>query len=236
MNFPRTGSLLQHFGTIFFPHTCAACGSANLMVGRGICAQCLSTLPKTGYLTTEGNPVEDIFLGRISLRHAAACCFFAKKSRIQQAMHQVKYHYRRDAAAQLGEWMGYQLQNCPWFSGVDLLLPMPLHPRREAERGFNQAELLSRGISATTQLPQLPDAIYRASATKSQTHQHRHERWENMQGVFGVAGTNELTNAHVLLIDDVVTTGATLEAMGAELLKVPGLTLSILCFAYTVKH
>ncbi len=236
MYLPAFSTLFQQFSGLFFPHTCAACGSANLAGSAGICPQCLATLPITGYLGEPGNPVEEIFWGRIPLQNAAACCFFAKKSRIQLALHQVKYHYRADAGLQLGEWMGYQLAATPWFSGIDLVLPMPLHPKRLAERGYNQAELLSRGISGVTLTPQLPGALRRNSATKSQTKQHRHERWENMQGVFGVADPRQLASKHVLLIDDVVTTGATLEAMGEKLLQVPNLTLSICCFAYTVKH
>ncbi|ULQ51260.1 ComF family protein [Flavihumibacter fluvii] len=233
---PAFLTLFHHLSGLFFPHTCAACGSANLVPDAGICPQCLATLPVTGYLHEPGNPVEEIFWGRITLQHAAACCFFAKKSRIQHALHQVKYHFRGDAAIHLGEWMGHQLSASAWFSSIDLLLPMPLHPKRQSERGYNQAELLCRGISAVTKLQQLPNALVRKSATRSQTHQHRHERWENMQGVFGIADPGPLANRHILLIDDVVTTGATLEAMGEQLLKIPGLTLSICCFAYTVKH
>ena len=236
MYLPSFTTLLKQVSGLFFPHICAACYSSNLAPGMGICAQCLSRLPITGFLKVPGNPVEEIFWGRIPLKHAAACCIFAKKSRIQQALHQIKYHYRADAALQLGEWMGYQLAECPWYSDIDLLLPMPLHPKRLADRGYNQAELLCRGISNVTGTLQLPNTLLRKSATRSQTNQHRHERWENMQGAFAIANKEPLAQKHVLLIDDVVTTGATLEAMGEQLLKVQSLSLSICCFAYTLKH
>jgi ComF family protein len=236
MYLPSFSTLFQQFSGLFFPHTCAACGSSNLAPGSGICPQCLANLPVTGYLDAPGNPVEEIFWGRINLAHAAACCFFTKKSPIQHALHQVKYHFRADAAVQLGQWMGYQLAEIAWFSSVDLVLPMPLHPKRLQERGYNQAELLCRGISQVTGCSHLPNALRRKSATRSQTKQHRHERRENMQGVFGITEPGQLASRHILLIDDVVTTGATLEAMGEQLLAVPGLTLSICCFAYTVKH
>lgn len=236
MQLPGISTIFQHFFHLFFPHTCAACGSAQLRHGSGICPECLSTLPVTGYLSEPGNPVDEIFWGRICLKFAAACCFFTKKSLVQHALHQVKYHYRQDAGLQLGYWMGHQLAVTDWFSDVDIILPMPLHPKRQAERGYNQAELLCRGINTVTGKPYLPNILVRISSTRSQTKQHRQERWENMQGVFTVADPGQLVNRHILLIDDVVTTGATLEAMGAELTKIPGLTLSICCFAFTTKH
>ena len=236
MQMPPISSLFQHLFHLFFPHTCAACGTANLGPDAGICAECLSTLPATGFLREPGNPVEKIFWGRLKLENAGACCFFTKKSRVQRALHQVKYHHRQDAGQQLGNWMGHQLASTPWFGAIDLLLPMPLHPKRRAERGYNQAELLCSGISQVTGKTSDPGVLARISATRSQTSQHRQERWENMQGVFTVTDPDRLKGQHILLIDDVVTTGATLEAMGMQLTGIPGLTLSICCFAFTTKH
>jgi ComF family protein len=236
MFFPSFRYCFKAFSALFFPHNCAGCNSPALPESAGICAQCLSKLPITGYLSEPGNAVEQVFWGRLPVSRAAACCFFTKKSRVQSALHQIKYHFRKDAALQIGEWMGNQLANSGWCANVDLLLPMPLHRKREQERGYNQAALLCNGISDKLNIPTLNHALVRKSATRSQTKQHRAERWENMQGVFAIADPNLLINKHVLLVDDVITTGATLEAMGEILLKVPGLKLSILCFAYTVKH
>ncbi|MBC6491659.1 ComF family protein [Flavihumibacter stibioxidans] len=229
-------NILSSFGHLVFPYNCAGCGTDILEPGEGICSQCISLLPVTGYLQQDTNAVEEIFRGRIHLEHAAACCFFTKKSRVQQLMHQVKYQFRKDAGRQLGRWMGYQLLKCPWYHEADLLLPMPLHHKRKLQRGYNQAELLCNGISEITGKPCLPETVYRQSATSSQTKQHREERWDNMRQAFGIKDENSLVNRHVLLVDDVVTTGATLEAMGRQLLQVPGLKLSICCFAYTLPH
>lgn len=221
---------------LFFPHTCAGCGSAVLAPDAGVCATCISTLPATGFLTTPDNPVAQIFWGRLPLTQAAACCYFNKKTRVQSILHQVKYHYRKDAGLQLGQWMGAQLHSTTWLKDTDLLLPMPLHRAREATRGYNQAALLCEGISRITGLPVAAELITRKAATNSQTRQDRTARWENMQGVFAVTDPAALEKKKVVLVDDVITTGATLEAMGAELMQVPGLQLQLLCFAFTQKY
>lgn len=182
------------------------------------------------------NPVAQIFWGRLPVTRAAACCYFNKKTRVQSILHQIKYHYRKDAGFQLGQWMGAQLQMTSWPNDIDLLLPMPLHRAREEERGYNQAALLCEGISSMTGLPTAGGCIIRQAATNSQTRQDRAARWENMQGVFKVADPGALQDQKLVLVDDVITTGATLEAMGAELMKVPGIELHILCFAFTQKQ
>lgn len=221
---------------LFYPHTCAGCGSALLPPYAGVCASCLSSFPATGFLDLPDNPVAQIFWGRLPVTRAAACCYFNKKTRVQSILHQIKYHYRKDAGFQLGQWMGAQLQMTSWPNDIDLLLPMPLHRAREEERGYNQAALLCEGISSMTGLQTAGGCIIRQAATNSQTRQDRAARWENMQGVFKVADPGALQNQKLVLVDDVITTGATLEAMGAELMKVPGIRLHILCFAFTQKH
>ena len=235
MQFPGFKSLIQYFFDLFFPHTCAACGSSNLAGKDGICAFCLANLPKTGFLAKAGNRVEEIFWGRLAIEHAAACCFFAKKTPVQRVLHELKYRHRADSGVQLGEWMGHELAKTDWFAEIDLIIPMPLHPKRKAVRGYNQAELLCSGISKTTGKLHFPKALVRNTATRSQTKQNRHERWDNMQGVFAIADPELLKSKHILLVDDVVTTGATLEAMGQKLLEIHQLKLSICCFAYTAK-
>lgn len=224
------------FNQLLFPYTCAGCGSGLLDQGAGVCSRCTSDLPVTGYLHLHNNAVEEIFWGRIHLEHAAACCFFNKKSLVQQLMHGIKYQHRQDAALQLGRWMGYQLKQSSWFHETDLILPMPLHQKRKQERGYNQAALLCDGITEITGKQNHPEALLRKSATHTQTKQHRAERWENMRQAFSVTDPDLLAGKHVLLIDDVVTTGASLEAVAEQLLLVPNLTLSICCFAYTLPH
>lgn len=221
---------------LIFPRNCCCCGSDVLGEGNGICARCLNELPNTGFVNCPGNAVEKIFWGRLDITHAASASYFTKQSVVQEILHYVKYKSGKEAGLQLGRWMGYRLKECEWLSEIDYLLPMPLHPKRKQERGYNQCDLLCAGISAVTGIRQIPGLLVRREATSSQTKQHRSERWKNMQGVFEVGGRDLIQNRHVLLVDDVITTGATLEAMGKELLAIQGLKLSIYCFAYTLPH
>lgn len=148
-------------------------------------------------------------------------------------MHQFKYHGNRELGFYLGQLMGLSLSGSNRFIYVDALLPLPLFESRERKRGFNQAAVLCEGISSVMKIPVLKDVIKRKSFTETQTRKGRMERWKNMEGKFIVSSTAPLLNKHVLLVDDVVTTGATLEACGAEILKVDGVRLSIatLCYA-----
>ncbi|MBL7769256.1 MAG: ComF family protein [Flavipsychrobacter sp.] len=228
--------MLHAVQSVFFPHTCAACGTNKLPDNAGICSACLYTLPETGFTRMQANEVEKIFYGRLTLEHAAASTYFTQKSIVQEILHQLKYSYRKELGLQLGEWMGFQLRTANWMSKIDCLLPMPLHPKRKAVRGYNQAELLAKGIEVQTGLPAYSDCLERITPTRSQTTQHRSERWQNMREVFKISKPSYIEHKHVLLIDDVITTGATLEAMGEKILQVPGTKLSLFCFAYTLPH
>ncbi len=222
--------------SLIFPHTCAACGTNQLVADAGICSTCLFNLPQTGFLQQAHNEVEKIFYGRIPVLHAATATYFTQKSMVQSVLHQLKYSFRKELGLQLGAWMGHQLLSSNWHSSIDYLLPMPLHPKRKATRGYNQAELLARGIEKQTTIPCLADLAERISATQSQTTRHRTERWENMREVFRIRDASEIEGKHVLLIDDVITTGASMEAMGQKILECTGTQLSIYCFAYTLPH
>lgn len=229
-------SLLDFFTALVFPHTCAGCGSNQLLNKNGICTACLWSLPLTGFLQIPDNDTDQIFKGRIRVEYSAAATYFLPQSTVQLILHALKYSYRKELGLQLGKWMGSQLADCTWANEIDCILPMPLHPLREAVRGYNQADLLSEGIHRQTGLPVEFNLLQRNTPTRSQTTQHRTERWQNMKDVFQVRQASKLENKHLLLIDDVVTTGATLEAMGQKILAIPGTRLSIYCFAYTLPH
>ncbi|GAO41845.1 ComF family protein [Flavihumibacter petaseus] len=224
------------FINLLFPHCCASCGSSLTESSAGICSSCLFSLPETGFSDPHNNPVARIFTGRIRVEAATALVNFQKKSTVQELLHQIKYGGRADAAIQLGTWMGYQLSSQNWFSTVDLLIPLPLHPSRHRKRGYNQSALLCQGIASVSRKPVLADCLIRLIATSTQTHQHRGERYQNIKEAFRIAAPEKLEGRHVLLVDDVVTTGATLEAAGNQLLNCRELQLSICCLAYTLPH
>lgn len=219
---------------LFFPHICAGCGTDVLDQQQMLCLHCLNNLPSTKFFDQPNNPVEQVFYGRIPVENAAAGYFFTKESLLQNLVIQLKYRGNKEIGFYLGRLIGNFLINSSRFSNVDVLVPLPLNPRREKKRGYNQATALCNGISAAWNKPVIDKNVIRKVYTETQTHKSRISRWENMDGIFAVNNAAEFENKHILLIDDVVTTGSTLEACGSEILKINGTNLSIVTLAYTL--
>jgi ComF family protein len=192
----------------------------------------MDAMPETGFELHADNPVEKKFWGRISLEHATAQYYFTRESLMQRLMHQFKYKRNRDLGFQLGILMGASIKKSGRFH-VDVLIPLPLFRVKEKKRGYNQATILCDGMAESLQVPVLKDVVIRSHHTDSQTKKGRIERWQNMEGKFVLLNAEAVRNKNVLLVDDVITTGATLEACGAELLKAENIKLSIaaLCYA-----
>lgn len=220
---------------LFFPHVCAGCGSDGLGKESVMCVECLAALPLTNFYQLGENPVEKIFRGRLPVKAAGSFLYFSKESLVQRLLHQLKYRDNRALGTLLGAMMGAALQASPLFETVEVLVPLPLHASKEKKRGYNQAMILCEGISAVTGAAVCAQAVAKLSRTETQTHKNRLERWHNIAGGFVVKAPDLLHNKHVLLVDDVITTGATLEACGQEILGVPGTELSIATLAYAVK-
>jgi len=218
-----------------FPQVCAACGSDALPREQLLCLPCLEALPQTHFHLHHHNPIEKIFTGRLPLQHATAQYYFTKESGLQHLLHQMKYKDAKDLCVYMGRLMGQQLSQSNWIEDIDALVPLPLFAQRQRQRGYNQSALLCQGIAEVLQKPVLNDVVIRSSATESQTRKSRVERWQNMEGVFTLAHSSQLIDKHLLLVDDVVTTGATLESCGRTLLQAPNTRLSIatLCFSAT---
>lgn len=191
-------------------------------------------LPETGFFKHPGNPVEKAFYGRLQLQQAAALYYFTKNSLVQELMIQLKYRGNHSAGLFLGRMMGLAMLHSGRFTDIDMLLPLPLNERKQFTRGYNQAEMICNGIQEITGLPVICHAIRRKQYTESQTTHGRMARWLNMEGVFDVISPGILLNKHVLLVDDVITTGATIEACGSYILSVTGTRLSVAAAAYTI--
>lgn len=217
---------------LFFPHICAGCGNDILSPSTAVCMRCLNTMPETRFELHTNNPVEKIFWGRLPIESATAQFYFTKESLMQRLMHQFKYKGNKELGLQLGSIMGEQLADSGRFD-VDALVPLPLFPGKEKRRGFNQAAVLCEGIARKMQLPVLDNVVSRPQHTDTQTKKGRIERWKNIEGKFIITNPSAVHNKHVLLIDDVITTGATLEACGSEIVKEENVKLSIatLCVA-----
>jgi ComF family protein len=208
----------ESFLHFLFPHVCEGCGTDVLEPDHLLCLKCLSSLPKTEFQFYPNNPVEKIFWGRLPVTSAMAFCYFTKESLMQHLMHQLKYRGNQEAGLYLGRLMGHALAAANRFHYVDALIPLPLFPAKERKRGYNQAALLCEGIATVMNKPVLKDIVIRTMHTESQTKKSRIERWLNMEGRFELTDPDAVKDKHVLLVDDVITTGATLEACGTVLL------------------
>ncbi len=227
-------SILDDFSHLFFPHICAGCGSDRASHRLPLCIQCISQLPLTNFHSYAGNPVEKYFWGRMPVAAATACCHFTEGSVLQDLLHQFKYKGNKELGYFFGRQMGLSLQSADRFAHIDALVPLPLFAARQKKRGYNQSAILCSGIASVLNLPVIEDAVVRLAATETQTRKSRVERWLNMEGKFELTRPAGLSGKHILLVDDVLTTGATLEVCGRQLLKAEGLTLSIATMAYTV--
>jgi ComF family protein len=224
---PALKSLLNDFKHLFYPHICSGCGSDILADDNMLCAKCFINLPSTQYAQYPNNPIEKIFSGRMKIESAHAEFYFAKESLIQHLVHQLKYKSNKEIGVYLGEMMGRSMQKSNRFNGIDALIPLPLYPDKERKRGYNQAAVICEGMSQIMNVPVYNDVLIRRRFTETQTKKHRAERWENVEGSFAVKNEEKIKGKHVLLVDDVITTGATLEASGSRLLKIEGVKLSI---------
>jgi ComF family protein len=220
---------------LLYPHVCTGCGSDLLEEDNLLCLTCIHDLPHTNFAALANNQIEKDFWGRINLEAAYSQFYFSKAFLIQHLIHQLKYKGDTKIGFYLGEIMGKTMLQSNRFSTIDALIPLPMYIDKEHKRGYNQATIICNGISAIMNIPVLTNAVVRQHATETQTRKHRTERWENVKNSFKVEKPAELNGKQVLLVDDVVTTGATLEACGNVILNATDARLSIATLAYAAK-
>ena len=218
---------------LIFPHLCEGCGSPHLPEKEYLCTYCYSELPDTIFFASENNPVERLLIGRLMIEMAGAQFYYTRKSLMRKLMHEFKYKGHISLGKYLGNLMAYGISNSKRFSDIDLIIPVPLHDKKQRKRGYNQAEVLATSISMVMQKPLITNAVLRQSASESQTKKNRIERWNNAEGSYLVQNANIINNKHILLVDDVITTGATIEACGRALMKSSNCRLSIATLCYT---
>ncbi len=226
--------LRDDFLSLLFPRVCYGCGSHLLRNEDVICTECQVIIPRTGYHLQPGNPVEQLFWGRCPVSKAAAFSFYNHGSRIRNLIHNLKYKGIREIGTELGLIYGSSLRSTGFLDSIDIILPVPLHPAKERSRGFNQTRIISDGISAATGIAVLDGVLVRAVKTQTQTRRSRYERWTNVEGIFRVTCPEMLEGKNILLIDDVITTGSTIEACVSELTKIKGVTVSVAALACAV--
>ncbi|MCB9277907.1 MAG: ComF family protein [Lewinellaceae bacterium] len=218
---------LNDIVSLFFPNLCLACGENLPPKQEMICVHCQYKLPRTGFHEHRENPFTERFWGRLPLESGAALFHFIKGGKVQRLVHQLKYKDKADIGIRLGQWYGRLLSDSPLFHSVDTVIPVPLHPKKEHLRGYNQAAMFAKGLADAMQVNCLSQGLRRNVFTETQTRKSRLERVENVTEAFEIARPADLKGRHVLLVDDIITTGATLEACGLKLLEVPGLKLSM---------
>jgi ComF family protein len=216
--------------SIVYPHFCAACGNVLFYNEEVLCLKCYAELPRTGFHNDPENEVARLFWGRIPVRNATSFIYLNKDSRYRQILHELKYRDQQHVGIEMGRLFGLELRETP-FVNVDLIHPVPLHFHKFRERGYNQSELIARGMSKVLNLPVACNLIIRSAKTATQTKKTRYERWMNVKDTFQIKNPDSLYDKHILLVDDVITTGATIEACATALLSVSGTTLSIASLA-----
>lgn len=226
--------LWDDFISLLFPRLCYACGN-NLMRNETlICTECYILIPRTNYHLKPDNPVSQLFWGRCNIERAAAFSFYTRESRIRKLIHQLKYKGIKEIGSELGRIYGNTLKSSEFLKEIDLIIPVPLHPSKIRQRGFNQSDLIAGGLSESTGIPVDSDLLERKTVTKTQTRKSRYDRWTNVQDIFKVTGENRLKDMHILLVDDVITTGSTIEACANELLKGENIKVSVAALAFSV--
>lgn len=226
-------SLFENFLSLFFPSLCLWCENALLVTEKYICIGCELQLPKTNFHLTPGNAAEKTFYGRVAIENTSSFLFFQKGNITQQVVHTLKYKQQPQLGIFLGENYAYALKQCDWIKTIDIIIPVPLHKKRLAERAYNQSQMFARGLSQVLNIPYFTHCIEKGASTSSQTKRSRFSRWKNMEDSFLITDTTLLIGKNILLVDDVITTGATLEACAIEILKIPNTKVSIATIAYT---
>lgn len=220
---------IYHF---ILPHNCILCKSPLIESKEQLCAICQYELPYYEDIAVKNNAVSKCFWGRLELQHALALLTMNKKNNTHTLIHGIKYKNKQKLAIGLGKMLGLKMLEVESSIQFDVLIPVPLHPKKQKLRGYNQSKLIADGLASVLLIPVNDCAVIRSKHHSSQTKKSRVERWKNVNELFECISSEELTNKHVLLIDDVLTTGSTLEACGNALKSIPGIKLSIAVLAF----
>ena len=219
------------FIDLMFPNLCVVCGNNLQKNEHQLCLSCLVDIPRTNYHLIEENPIEKRFWGKVPVCRATSYFFFQKGSSFQKLLHLLKYKGNKEIGELMGKYAAIDLIDAPDFASVDLIIPVPLHPQKYKSRGYNQSEWIGKGISLILNKPQDTSTLLRVRENPSQTRKSVYERFENTEGIFELSNNSLLVGKHVLLVDDVLTTGSTLEACIRALLKTEGIKISVFTLA-----
>jgi len=213
--------------SLIFPRLCAGCGRSLVKGEEFVCFHCLVGMPRTQFHLATGNALEQIFWGRVKIERATSWFYYQKGSDFQHILHHLKYKGMRGIGVEMGRNFAAELKDSGYFDGIDCIVPVPLHPKKEKQRGYNQSLAIAEGMSSVLSVLIEKDILIRRYYSESQTRKGRFERWENVSDLFGLKPEGYFAGKHVLLVDDVVTTGSTLEACAQKILECEGAKVSI---------
>ena len=223
--------MIQSIIDLFFPKACAGCNAILLTTESVICTQCRHDIPLTNQHNIPNNEAFLKFYGKLDIAYASALFYFQKKGIVQELIHKLKYKGHEEIGEAIGYWYAEELINIKILRDIDFIIPVPLHPKKFKKRGYNQVASFAKALAKRLEIPIKELLLIRDKNTKTQTKKSILDRSESVSHIFSALATEQYHNKHFLLIDDVITTGATLESCGNELLKIPGARLSVVCMA-----
>jgi ComF family protein len=225
---------LNAFLHLLYPQICFGCGTDQIEKNKPLCNQCIHDLPYTDFFSINENPVEKLFWGRVPVQHAGALLFFTKDSLVQTLMTQLKYHHNKKVGILFGQLMGQAIAAEKKFEQIDLLVPIPILHSKMNNRGYNQSQVIAMGIQQVWNRPIMQDVLIKKSWSNSQTKKNRTARLQQVPDLFILNHLNSIEGKNILLVDDVLTTGATLEAAIETLMAGSPASVSIAVAAYTL--
>lgn len=220
---------------VFYPNLCINCETTLLQNEKFLCTFCKNDLPIIEDNAHINVTLMSTFYGRVPVEKVFSFLYYQKDGITQKLIHQLKYKNQPEIGVFIGEWFGSNLVDKNVFEDIDYIVPVPLHPKKQRKRGYNQVTLFGETLSKILDIEYKANVLIRSSTTKTQTLKQRFERFSDSNTKFKLANTIIFENKHVLLIDDVITTGATIEACANELLKTKNITISVATMAYTQK-
>lgn len=223
--------MLRYLQDLFFPPSCKSCSEHLQSSETFLCTSCRHHLPLTNYHKHNDEAIKKLFYGRLKLENATSLFHFEKRGGVQQLMHKLKYKGDKKISSFLGEWLGYELAQNSNYTQVDLVVPVPIHPKKRKTRGYNQVDGFAIAIAKHLHATYRDDILIKSKNTKTQVFKGRFTRSDEVFEAFSISNTKVGEAQHVLLVDDILTTGATLEACAIQLLKIPNIKLSLAVMA-----
>jgi len=227
--------LWDDFISLLFPRLCCTCGEPLVRNEEVICTGCQVSISRTDYHLIPDNPVSRLFWGRCQIERAAAFSFYTRGSKIRKLVHKLKYEGLKEAGVTIGKIYAVSLLESGFLKGIDMIIPVPLHPSRLRKRGFNQCDFICDGLTFISRIPVEKSVLRRSSKSETQTRKSRYDRWLNVEGIFEVSDREKIAGKHILLVDDVITTGSTIEACVNALHDAEDIKVSVIALAVAVQ-